>query len=190
MKFKKSHILLISLISLFLLLGMSAVSAASDDASIAQATEINDIDAIDDMGNADILSDGDGTDGDDPIPDDPETGETTDPLPVSTTNVTSENKTYSFGSNITFDVEVKDNQSAPITNIGHDNFLVYYKNSTAENFTEIDFTFNDSKIKLDFDTNMTLPVENYTIKIVFVNSAIDGVNYTEAKKTLDLKISK
>ena len=29
-------------------------------------------------------------------------------------------------------VEVKDNQSAPITNIGHDNFLVYYKNSTAE----------------------------------------------------------
>ena len=128
MKFKKSHILLISLISLFLLLSMSAVSAASDDASIAQATEINDIDAIDDMGNDDILSgDGDGTDGDDPIPDDPGTGETTDPLPVSNTTITSENKTYSFGSNITFDVEVKDNQSAPITNIGHDNFLVYYK---------------------------------------------------------------
>lgn len=190
MKFKKSHILLISLISLFLLLSMSAVSAASDDASIAQATEINDIDAIDDMGNADILSDGDGTDGDDPIPDDPGTGQTTDPLPVSTTNVTSENKTYSFGSNIAFDVIVTDNQSAPITNIGHDNFLVYYKNSTAENFTEIDFTFNDSKIKLDFDTNKTLPVENYTIKIVFVNSVIDGVNYTESETTLDLKITK
>ena len=191
MKFKKSHILLISLISLFLLLGMSAVSAASDDASIAQPMEIDDVGAIDDMGNDDILSgDGDGTDGDDPIPDDPGTGETTDPLPVSTTNVTSENKTYSFGSNITFDVEVKDNQSAPITNIGHDNFLVYYKNSTAENFTEIDFTFNDSKIKLDFDTNKTLPVQNYTIKIVFVNSVIGGVNYTESETTLDLKITK
>ena len=137
MKFKKSHILLISLISLFLLLSMSAVSAASDDASIAQATEINDIDAIDDMGNSDILSDyGDGTEGGNPTPDDPETGETTDPLPVSTTNVTSENKTYPFGSNITFDVEVKDNQSAPITNIGLDSFKVYYKTNTT-NYTDL-----------------------------------------------------
>ena len=74
MKFKKSHILLISLISLFLLLSMSAVSAASDDASIAQATEINDIDAIDDMGNDILSGDGDGTEGGDPTPDDPETG--------------------------------------------------------------------------------------------------------------------
>ena len=190
MKFKKSHILLISLISLFLLLSMSAVSAASDDASIAQATEINDIDAIDDMGNSDILSDyGDGTGGDDPIPDDPGTGETTDPLPVSTTNVTSENKTYPFGSNITFDVEVKDNQSAPITNIGLDSFKVYYKTNTT-NYTEIDYNYSDSKIKLDFDTNKTLPVENYTIKIVFVNSVIGGVNYTESEKTLNLTITK
>lgn len=189
MKFKKSHILLISLISLFLLLSMSAVSAASDDASIAQATEINDIGAIDDMGNADILSDdGDGTDGDDPIPDDPGTGETTDPLPVSSTNITSENKTYKFGSNITFNVNVTDNQSAEITNIGPDSFKVYYKTNTT-NYTEIDYNYSDSKIKLDFDTNKTLPVENYTIKIVFVNSVIDGVNYTESETTIDLNIT-
>ena len=190
MKFKKSHILLISLISLFLLLSMSAVSAASDDASIAQATEINDIGAIDDMGNDDILSDGDdGTGGDNTNPDDPGTGETTDPLPVSNTTIESGNKTYTFGSNITFDVIVKDNQSNPITNISQDNFIVYYKNSTDENFTEIDFTFFDSKINLDFATNKTLPVDNYTIKIVFLNSVIDGVNYTESEKDLNLTVT-
>lgn len=190
MKFKKSHILLISLISLFLLLGMSAVSAASDDAGIAQATEMNDIGAIDDMGNDDIiLGDGDGTDGDDPIPDDPGTGETDDPLPVSSTTIESGNKTYTYGSDITFDVTVKDNQSADITNISHDNFKVYYKNSTDENFTEKNFTFSDSKIKLDFATNKTLAVDNYTIKIVFVNSVIDGVNYTESEKDLNLTIT-
>ena len=188
MKFKKSHILLISLISLFLLLSMSAVSAASDDASIAQATEINDIDAIDDMGNDILSGDGDGTEGGDPTPDDPETCETTDPLPVSTTNVTSENKTYPFGSNITFDVIVTDNQSVPITNIGPDSFKVYYKTNTT-NYTEIDYNYSDSKIKLDFDTNKTLPVENYTIKIVFVNSVIDDVNYTESETTIDLNIT-
>ena len=191
MKFKKSHILLISLISLFLLLGMSAVSAASDDAGIAQATEMNDIGAIDDMGNDDIiLGDGDGTDGDDPIPDDPGTGETDDPLPVSSTTIESGNKTYTYGSDITFDVTVKDNQSADITNISHDNFKVYYKNSTDENFTEKNFTFSDSKIKLDFATNKTFAVDNYTIKIVFVNSVIDGVNYTESEKDLNLTITK
>lgn len=190
MKFKKSHILLISLISLFLLLSMSAVSAASDDASIAQATEINDIGAIDDMGNDDIiLGDGDGTDGDDPIPDDPGTGETDDPLPVSSTTIESGNKTYTYGSDITFDVTVKDNQSADITNISHENFKVYYKNSTDESFTEQNFTFSDSKIKLDFATNKTFAVDNYTIKIVFVNSVIDGVNYTESEKDLNLTVT-
>ena len=37
---------------------------------------------------------------------------------------------------------------------------------------------------LDFDTNKTLPVENYTIKIVFVNSVIGKVNYTESETTV------
>ncbi|WP_405324255.1 hypothetical protein [Methanobrevibacter sp.] len=188
MKFKKSHILLISLISLFLLLGMSAVSAASDDASIAQPMEIDDVDAIDDMGNDDILSDDDGTEGGNNDPVDPGTGETTDPLPVSNTTITSENKTYTFGSNITFKVNVTDNQSAEITNIGPDNFKVFYQTNTTD-YKEIDYNYSDSIIQLDFDTNKTLPVQNYTIKIVFVNSVIGGVNYTESETTIDLNIT-
>ena len=204
MKFKKSHILLISLISLFLLLSMSAVSAASDDASIAQAIEIDDIDAVDDMGtdsniiedNVLSVDDDPDTGGDDNTnPDDPGTGgnDNTDPeepLPVSETTIESGNKTYSFGSNITFDIVVKDNQSAVIENLGQDNFKVYYQNSTNETFKEIDFTFSDSQIKLDFDTNKTLPVDNYTIKIVFLNSVIGGVNYTESNTTLNFTITK
>ena len=191
MKFKKSHILLISLISLFLLLSMSAVSAASDDASIAQSTEINDIDAIDDMGNDDILSDGDdGTGGDDPIPDDSGTSETTDPLPVSNTTITSENKTYTFGSNITFKVNVTDNQSAEITNIGPDSFIVYYKTNTTD-YKKIDYNYSNSIIQLEFNNETpTLPVGNYTIKIVFVNSVIGKVNYTESETTVNLTITK
>ena len=51
MKFKNSHILLVSLISLFLLLSMAAVSAASDADDIAQDTAIGDISEIEGIEN-------------------------------------------------------------------------------------------------------------------------------------------
>ena len=74
MKFKKSHVLLISLISLFLLLGMSSVSAASDADVIAQDMSIDDISVIGDVDNnlndVETLSEGEET-----VPDEPGTGD-------------------------------------------------------------------------------------------------------------------
>lgn len=162
MKFKKSHILLISLISLFLLLSMSAVSAASDDASIAQATEINDIDAIDDMGNDILSGDGDGTEGGDPTLDDPETGETTDPLPVSTTTIESRNKTYING-DVSADFDTK-NVTIPIVIVKDGTAIEFYR----ENITLVMVYNNGTDYEAVEITDFDFSVEegNYTISFV------------------------
>ena len=195
MKFKRSHILLISLISIFLLLSLGAASAASVDSSADLAiSDIDDLDIDNDVNDADALSQS-GNDfiSDDPTPDG-EGGEggdiNDDPLPVSDTTIESGDKNFTFGDDLSFDVIVSDNQSEIISNLVSNNFIVSYKNETAENFTVVNCTYNDSKIILDFDSNQTLAVGHYTIRIQFINSVIDGINYTESETNVTLNLNK
>ena len=167
MKFKRSHILLISLISIFLLLSLGAASAASVDSSADLAiSDIDDLDIDNDVNDADALSQS-GNDfiSDDPTPDG-EGGEggdiNDDPLPVSDTTIESGNESYKAGENITLNVSVKDNQSAEITNVTKDNLKVFIKDESSD-FEEIDFTYNESQILLVFDERKIIVIFNYTI---------------------------
>ena len=192
MKFKKSHIFLIALISLFLLLGMSAVSAAADGDTIAQDMSIDDISVsgdIDDIENdqidANVLADGETPDN----PDEPGTGDGGDDPTGTPTTIDSSNETYSFGSNITFDVAVKDNDNA--INVSEDNLKVSYKKLEDENFTDMNFTLNnESKIKFTFDKYKTLPVGEYIVKIQFLGAEIEGVSYLASETDVTLNITK
>ena len=195
MKFKKSHILLISLISIFLLLSMSAVSAA-DIADNAGSDLAADIDGVWDIDNDDVnhangLSQADnniisddpelyGDEGDGEINDD-------DPIPIETT-IESNDENYTLGDDIVLNVTVKDNESNVIGDIGADDLWVSYKNEADEDFTDIGFTLNnESQIVISSSTN-TFPVGNYTIKIGFNGITRDGIAYGESNTTIDLKI--
>ena len=195
MKFKKSHILLISLISIFLLLSMSAVSAA-DIADNAGSDLAADIDGVWDIDNDDVnhangLSQADnniisddpelyGDEGDGEINDD-------DPIPIETT-IESNDENYTLGDDIVLNVTVKDNESNVIGDIGADDLWVSYKNEADEDFTDIGFTLNNEcQIVISSSTN-TFPVGNYTIKIGFNGITRDGIAYGESNTTIDLKI--
>ena len=186
MKFKKSHILLISLISLFLLLSLSAVSAASDSDIVAQDMAIDDIGEIGDIDNSDndfidanLLSEGDGNDDpenpDNPVgPDDPGTGENEET--GAPAKLEASNETYSFGDTIKINVSLKDDQGRSI-NISQEDLMVLCKLDSAENFTNRNFTLdNESKIVFVFEKYKTLSVGNYTVKIIY-NKTIDDVEY-------------
>ena len=186
MKFKKSHILLISLISLFLLLSMSAVSAASDSDIVAQDMAIDDIGEIGDIDNSDndfidanLLSEGEGNDDpenpENPMgPDDPGTGENEETGAPATLEAS--NETYSFGDTIKINVSLKDDQGRSI-NISQEDLMVLCKLDSAENFTNRNFTLdNESKIVFVFEKYKTLSVGNYTVKIIY-NKTIDDVEY-------------
>lgn len=196
MKFKKSHILIISLISLFLLLSISSVSAASDADNIAQEVIIDDVSASGDIDNIDndiidvnILSEGENTDPENP--DEPGTGENTGDETGTPTAIEASNNTYSFGEDIKINVSVKDNENNVINNITKDNLIVSYKNESAENYTNMNFTLdNESRIVFEFDLYKTLPVGNYTVKIQFINSTIDGIKYIENETFSTLNITK
>ena len=184
MKFKKSHILLISLISLFLLLSMSAVSAASDSDIVAQDMAIDDIGEIGDIDNSDndfidanLLSEGDGNDDpenpDNPVgPDDPGTGENEET--GAPAKLEASNETYSFGDTIKINVSLKDDQGRSI-NISQEDLMVLCKLDSAENFTNRNFTL-DNESKIVFEKYETLSVGNYTVKIIY-NKTIDDVEY-------------
>ena len=194
MKFKRSHILLISLISIFLLLSLGAASAASVDSSADLAiSDIDDLDIDNDVNDADALSQS-GNDfiSDDPTPDG-EGGEggdiNDDPLPVSDTTIESGNESYKAGENITLNVSVKDNQSAEITNVTKDNLKVFIKDESSD-FEEIDFTYNESQILLVFDDNYILPEGNYSVKIQFIDSIIDGISYMGNETIVNLNITR
>ena len=186
MKFKKSHILLISLISLFLLLSMSAVSAASDSDIVAQDMAIDDIGEIGDIDNSDndfidanLLSEGEGNDDpenpENPMgPDDPGTGENEETGAPATLEAS--NETYSFGDTIKINVSLIDDQGRSI-NISQEDLMVLCKLDSAENFTNRNFTLdNESKIVFVFEKYKTLSVGNYTVKIIY-NKTIDDVEY-------------
>ena len=135
MKIKKSHVLLISLISLFLLLGMSTVSAASDADVIAQDMSIDDVSVIGDVDNnlndVETLSQGEQNF----VSDEPETGgdggEGGEPVADSiSTNITAEDKEYTYGDTIKINFNLTDNEGNPINDTNASNFKVYYKNST------------------------------------------------------------
>lgn len=193
MKFKKSHILLISLISLFLLLGMSSVSAASDSDVIAQDMSIDDISVIGDVDNnlndVETLSQGEQTF----VSDESETGgdggEGGEPVADSiSTNITAEDKEYSYGDTIKINFNITDNEGNPINDTNESNFKVYYKNSTDEgDFNKtVGFSINnESQIVLE-----QFGVGEYFIDIQFLNSTIGDKNYTESNKTISLKITK
>ena len=184
MKFKKSHILLISLISLFLLLSLSAVSAASDSDIVAQDMAIDDIGEIGDIDNSDndfidanLLSEGDGNDDpenpDNPVgPDDPGTGENEET--GAPAKLEASNETYSFGDTIKINVSLKDDQGRSI-NISQEDLMVLCKLDSAENFTNRNFTL-DNESKIVFEKYETLSVGNYTVKIIY-NKTIDDVEY-------------
>ena len=193
MKFKKSHVLLISLISLFLLLGISSVSAASDADVIAQDMSIDDISVIGDVDNnlndVETLSEGEET-----VPDEPGTGGDSDeggedPVEDSiNTNITAEDKEYTYGDTIKITFNLTDNEGNPINDTNKSNFKVYCKNSTDEGEfnSTVGFSINnESQIVLD-----QLGVGNYSIKIQFLNSTIGDKNYTESNKTISLNITK
>ena len=186
MKFKKSHILLISLISLFLLLSMSAVSAASDSDIVAQDMAIDDIGEIGDIDNSDndfidanLLSEGEGNDDpenpENPMgPDDPGTGENEET--GAPAKLEASNETYSFGDTIKINVSLIDDQGRSI-NISQEDLMVLCKLDSAENFTNRNFTLdNESKIVFVFEKYKTLSVGNYTVKIIY-NKTIDDVEY-------------
>ena len=195
MKFKKSHILLISLISLFLILCIGAASAAGDADSIAQDMSIDDISATgdiveDDLIDANVLS-GDGEGDTNPTdPEVPSTGENDGDGAGTPTTINAGNETYSFGSNITFDVSVSANDE-PI-NVSEENLKVSYKKDGEENnFTDMNFTLNnESQIVFKFLPQKTLSIGDYIVKIQFLNSTIDGVNYTESETEVTLNITK
>ena len=192
MKFKKSYVLLISLISLFLLLGMSSVSAASDADVIAQDMSIDDVSVIGDVdnnvNNVETLSQGEQTF----VSDEPETGgdggEGGEPVADSiSTNITAEDKEYTYGDTIKINFNLTDNEGNPINDTNASNFKVYYKNSTDGEFnTTVGFSINnESQIVLN-----QLSVGNYSINIQFLNSTIGDKNYTESNKTISLNITK
>lgn len=170
MKFKKSYVLLISLISLFLLLGMSTVSAASDADVIAQDMSIDDVSEIVDVDNnlndVETLSQGEQTF----VYDEPETGgdegDGGEPVADSiSTNITSEDKEYSYGDTIKINFSLTDNEGNPINDTNASNFKVYYKNATDEGDfnTTVGFSINnESQIVLN-----QLSVGNYTILIKY-----------------------
>ena len=192
MKFKKSHVLLISLISLFLLLGMSSVSAASDADVIAQDMSIDDISVIGDVDNnlndVETLSEGEET-----VPDEPGTGDGSEeggdnPVEDSiNTTIDAEDHEFSYGDTIKINYTLTDNESNPINDTNKSNFIVYYKNATGDgDFNTTGFSINnESQIVLD-----QLGVGNYSINIQFLNSTIGDKNYTESNKTISLNITK
>ena len=184
---------MISLISLFLLLGMSTVSAASDADVIAQDMSIDDVSVIGDVDNnvndVETLSQGEQTF----VSDEPETGGDgneggEDPVEDSiNTNITAEDKEYSYGDTIKINFNVTDNEGNLINDTNASNFKVYYKNSTDGEFnTTVGFSINnESQIVLN-----QLSVGNYSINIQFLNSTIGDKNYTESNKTISLNITK
>ena len=200
MKFKKSHILLISLISLFLLLSMSAVSAASDVDNLAQdlviddVSEMGDIDNVDnDIIDANVLSEGDPEavgDGN-TNPDDPETGENGgESGETGTISIEASNENYAFGDNLTINVSVKDSQGNPI-DITKDDLLVSSKKEGEENFTVMNFTYNNEtkNIKLVFEPKKTLSVGNYIVNIIFNKTIGDIPYFNETNLTLNIRKS-
>ena len=202
MKFNKSHILLISLISIFLLLAVGAASAASDadavasdmtiDDAISSDMAVNDISEVADIdnnaNNNEILSQGEETViSDDPNPSGDEGGDGDEPSGPIETTVDATNETHVFGDNITVNVTVKDNQSNKVENTTASNFKVYYKNATDEEFNKTrSFTINNES-QFVFSQ---LPVGNYTLKIVFLNSTINNKTYLESETIVDLNITK
>ena len=194
MKFKKSHVLLISLISLFLLLGMSTVSAASDADVIAQDMSIDDVSVIGDVDNN--LNDETLSEGEENVPDEPGTGDGSEegednPVEdsINTTIDAKDDHEFSYGDTIKINYTLKDNESNPINDTNKSNFIVYYKNSTdvdGEFNTTVGFSINnESQIVLN-----QLGVGDYLINIQFLNSTIGDKNYTESNKTINLKINK
>ena len=185
---------MISLISFFLLLGMSSVSAASDADVIAQDMSIDDVSVIGDVDNnlndVETLSQGEQNF----VSDEPETGGDggdggEDPVEDSiNTNITAEDKEYSYGDTIKINFNVTDNEGNLINDTNASNFKVYYRNLTDEGEfnTTVGFSINnESQIVLN-----QLGVGNYSIKIQFLNSTIGDKNYTESNKTISLNITK
>lgn len=184
---------MISLISLFLLLGMSTVSAASDADVIAQDMSIDDVSVIGDVDNnlndVETLSQGEQTF----VSDEPETGgdggEGGEPVADSiSTNITAEDKEYTYGDTIKINFNLTDNEGNPINDTNASNFKVYYKNATDEGDfnTTVGFGINnESQIVLN-----QLSVGNYSINIQFLNSTIGDKNYTESNKNISLNITK
>ena len=185
---------MISLISLFLLLGMSTVSAASDADVIAQDMAIDDVSVIGDVDNnlndVETLSQGEQNF----VSDEPETGGDggdggEDPVEDSiNTNITAEDKEYSYGDTIKINFNVTDNEGNLINDTNASNFKVYYRNLTDEGEfnTTVGFSINnESQIVLN-----QLGVGEYLINIQFLNSTIGDKNYTESNKTINLKINK
>ena len=185
---------MISLISLFLLLGMSSVSAASDADVIAQDMAIDDVSVIGDVDNnlndVETLSQGEQNF----VSDESETGGDggdggEDPVEDSiNTNITAEDKEYSYGDTIKINFNVTDNEGNLINDTNASNFKVYYRNLTDEGEfnTTVGFSINnESQIVLN-----QLGVGEYLINIQFLNSTIGDKNYTESNKTINLKINK
>ena len=192
MKFKKSYVLLISLISLFLLLGMSTVSAASDADVIAQDMSIDDVSEIVDVDNnlndVETLSQGEQTFVSDELETGGDEGDGGEPVADSiSTNITAEDKEYSYGDTIKINFNLTDNEGNPINDTNASNFKVYYKNATEGDFnTTVGFSINnESQIVLN-----QLSVGNYSINIQFLNSTIGDKNYTESNKIISLNITK
>ena len=183
---------MISLISLFLLLGMSTVSAASDANVIAQDMSIDDVSVIGDVDNnlndVETLSQGEQTFVSDELETGGDGGEGGEPVADSiSTNITAEDKEYSYGDTIKINFNLTDNEGNPINDTNASNFKVYYKNSTDGEFnTTVGFSINnESQIVLN-----QLSVGNYSINIQFLNSTIGDKNYTESNKTISLNITK
>ena len=148
MKFKKSHILLISLISIFLLLSLSAVSAAEDmdnqlfsgSASDLAIDDVNEISDANDNNliNSHALSDGDASSSE----------------KISTVTESSDVEAKCNDS-VNIDINVKDNQSKVI-NISKNDIKV------LDGETERSFTYENNTIKLA--DSLDIGIYNFLVK--------------------------
>lgn len=176
MKFKKSHILIISLISLFLLLSISSVSAASDADNIAQEVIIDDVSASGDIDNIDndiidanILSEGENTDPENP--DDPGAGE---------------NNTIQANGTIKVNNSDKENVLIPF-NITNSNIVNYTDEETGENKTRVDVT-NLTVDKADLILNLTYNNGTENITVLLADDKF-GLSGEPGNYTLNLNLS-
>ena len=174
---------------------MGAASAAGDVDNIAQDMSIDEVGVTediveDDLIDANVLS-AEGDNADPVTPDTPAIGDNEGGETGISTNITSNNESYSFGSNIKFNVSVDDANGQAIENITEDNLKVSYTKAGEENYTDMNFTLNnESQIVFKFLPQKTLPIGDYIVKLQFLNSTINGIYYTESVTNVSLNITK
>lgn len=164
MKFKKSYLLIISLISI--LLCISAVSASDNvDAQVLSDNSQSDLTATSND-DVDMQSASDKVESDVDAANEITNDKTTDKQKLSTEdndklrdapekiNTTTESKDKTkelmYNKSVELDVSVKDNASKALTNLTKDHFNV------IDNGTSVDFTYNNSIIKLTNNLNAGL----------------------------------